>query len=322
MKVHLTAAFATTAAAAGLLLGCGTTANGSADNNQAGAEEAFAVARPATVPSEFVLTPYGYFHPSCVVEVRPGETVGQGRILQANGLSRPIAGCQHPSFDNQGRAISRDAPVRPSSIDGFPDYADQDGPIDTLLAHWDVPESPSVSGLQVLRFFTELKPSVPSQLGAHFLAPILTWQNGSWTGAAWDCCRGGTVFHSTPMTVQPGHTIQGQIAGRNCSRPGDCSLWHVVFEDIKNSDTPLTDLFVAGVGEVFDHAVGGAFQAVNVDSCRQYPPGGIGFSAFFLSLLGQPVAQNWSPHKGTVSPDCGGGTIATPDFLQFLWNAN
>ena len=37
--------------------------------------------RPASVPSGYVITPFGYFHPSCVRQVNEGETLlGDGRI--------------------------------------------------------------------------------------------------------------------------------------------------------------------------------------------------------------------------------------------------
>jgi len=41
--------------------------------------------RPANVPAEYVVTPFGYMHPSCVVHVRKGERVGQNLLHHADG---------------------------------------------------------------------------------------------------------------------------------------------------------------------------------------------------------------------------------------------
>jgi len=42
--------------------------------------------RPAVAPQGYVITPFGYFHPSCVREVASGDTVlADGRVQHADG---------------------------------------------------------------------------------------------------------------------------------------------------------------------------------------------------------------------------------------------
>src|ERR1035441_2122355 len=45
--------------------------------------------RPATVPEGYVITPFGYFHPSCVQSLAKGERLlADGRVQHADGTDR------------------------------------------------------------------------------------------------------------------------------------------------------------------------------------------------------------------------------------------
>jgi len=56
--------------------------------------------RPAGVPSDYVITPFGYFHPSCVRTAKSGETVlGDGRIRFEDGTEETVAPfCSFPAI--------------------------------------------------------------------------------------------------------------------------------------------------------------------------------------------------------------------------------
>ncbi len=56
--------------------------------------------RPASVPSDYVITPFGYFHPSCVREIKEGETVlADGRIRFNDGTEEAAAPfCNFPRY--------------------------------------------------------------------------------------------------------------------------------------------------------------------------------------------------------------------------------
>jgi hypothetical protein len=55
--------------------------------------------RPAAVPEGYVITPFGYFHPSCVREVAIGDMVlADGRVQHADGsveAESPVCGYPH-----------------------------------------------------------------------------------------------------------------------------------------------------------------------------------------------------------------------------------
>ena len=48
--------------------------------------------RPAQVPEEYIVTPFGYFHPSCVVHLAKGEELLEGGqvIQKADGTIYPV----------------------------------------------------------------------------------------------------------------------------------------------------------------------------------------------------------------------------------------
>src|SRR6202035_116559 len=63
---------------------------------------------PPGVPQGYVITPFGYFHPSCVKEIEEGETLlADGRIIHKGGtvdISAPI--CSFPHFSPGGLLVT------------------------------------------------------------------------------------------------------------------------------------------------------------------------------------------------------------------------
>src|SRR5262249_9215634 len=105
--------------------------------------------RPASVPNGFVITPAGYFHPSCVMEIKKGEVLlAGGRVLQhANGTIENVSRCAYSHFPPAGEEISPDAHAVPPTIThswvedasvtaGSSSYGE-------LTAIWDVPLAPT-----------------------------------------------------------------------------------------------------------------------------------------------------------------------------------
>ena len=63
--------------------------------------------RPANVPSDYVITPFGYFHPSCVRQTQEGETLlADGRIRFADGSEETAApACGFPRYTPKGELV-------------------------------------------------------------------------------------------------------------------------------------------------------------------------------------------------------------------------
>ena len=65
--------------------------------------------RPSEVPDGYVITPSGYFHPSCVRQLAEGETLLEGgRVLQhADGTAESVPVCAYPHYTARGEILGR-----------------------------------------------------------------------------------------------------------------------------------------------------------------------------------------------------------------------
>src|SRR5208282_2685915 len=78
--------------------------------------------RPAGVPDGYVITPFGYFHPSCVLRLAQGETLlADGRVLQhADGTLENIPACEYPHYAASGAiAAAGAAKAESPTINGW-----------------------------------------------------------------------------------------------------------------------------------------------------------------------------------------------------------
>jgi hypothetical protein len=297
----------------GVLAGCGA---GEDDPAAAGgAAPLDGSARPSAVPEDFVATPHGWFHASCVVEVEEGETVGEdGALLRADGTARKVGACQHPRYDKLGGRVGERAASAPPAavVNGWVASVSSTslGPVQSISASWRVPASPPARG-QTLYFFPALEPAAT---GALILQPVLAWNGFAdqrWTIAGWNCCTAGTVLHSAPRRVQPGDRITGSVTGSQCDAAGVCASWSVRAASSRGAATTLT---TSSHGAALDWEFGGALEAYNLDACDQYPPDGrITFGSIVVRRAGGAAATPaWVPMAYGPPPDCLTGVAAAP----------
>jgi hypothetical protein len=306
-----------------LLLGaaaCGGEPVDATDGADVVVEEADAgSARPPSVPPEFLATPHGWFHPSCVVEVDEGETVqADGVLLRANGEARQVGGCVHARYDRDGRRFDRRAAaartVPAAVVNGWVASTSSTsvGPIESISATWQVPSHPARSRGQTLYFFPALEPAAT---GAFILQPVLAWNGYNdrrWTIASWNCCTDGTVLHSAPRPVAVGETITGSVLGSGCDAQGVCASWSVSAVSSRGTSTTLA---TTSHGAVLDWGFGGAFEAYGVSACSQYPRDGrITFGSIVVRRPGgSSETPEWVPWSYPVTPSCLSTVDAAPD---------
>ena len=73
------------------------------------------------MPLDYVVTPNGFFHPSCVVQLgEDDELAPDGNVRHADGSARKVAACGHASFDAAGHARTD------VSYNGWIAYSDTD----------------------------------------------------------------------------------------------------------------------------------------------------------------------------------------------------
>jgi len=283
--------------------------------------------RPANVPSDYVITPFGYFHPSCVREIKAGETVlGDGRIRFADGTEETVAPfCGFPRYTATGELVVE------GSANAGPLYISwswiEAGQVSTqsssygkLVATWTVPPTPKSNDGQVLYFFPGFMDINNTQL---IIQPVLGWDDGQvgvgpWNIASWNCCPSGTANYSTPVTVSPGDTIWGEI--KSTCKPGNesCPTWNITTKDVTtNKSTTLSN--TPSEGQTFNWAQSGVSEVYYISRCSDFPPNhSIKFSNVALWDYNFKKITNpgWTPEywveKGTTKPWCNYKATTTP----------
>src|SRR4051794_33882845 len=132
--------------------------------------------RPANVPAAYVATPQGYFHPSCVVELKEDENLdSDDDIIAANGTRRPLKLCLLSHFLANGEEVS---PLFGTPAIAHSYVADVEttsaGAMSWISANWTVPNNPPTASGQTLYFFPGL---VPNSTNDTILQPVLGWNH-------------------------------------------------------------------------------------------------------------------------------------------------
>ena len=276
---------------------------------------------PADVPSDYVITPFGYFHPTCVRHVLEGETVlADGRIQYADGsveASAPV--CDYPRYSPQGAPVTG---VEPTT-NGWVEWASAmtTSSYKKMIVTWPVPPDPaSYTGQTVFLFpgFEDYKDVVS------ILQPVLQYGPSAagggeyWSVAAWNCCPGGTADHSTLIGANKG-TI-GTIWS-NCP-PGvnHCATWNVEAEETGSGQT-TTLTATPSEGQEFNWAFGAALEAYGVQYCNQYPDNMKDpFTVELYNNEGVLIEHpGWTGQVANVTPQCdfSVSTSATKETLRW-----
>ncbi|WP_199152974.1 hypothetical protein [Chromobacterium sp. ASV23] len=267
-----------------------------------------AAQRPSNVPAGYVITPFGYFHPSCVQEIHPQEKLlDHGRIQGADGSVRTGVLCQHVRYTLRGEAISpRDThpAARPAASASAQD-AVNGWVLDTELttssaygginARWTVPAAPAAADGQVVYFFPGLQDTNNVQ---SILQPVLGWNafnDNRWTIASWNCCQDGAVNYSTPQNVASGDLIVGTVRNNCAAGTRTCTSWNINTQDIsRNVSSALNQ--TSNYGQTFNWAFGGVLEVYGVSRCDDYPrDGAMSFTSIqLLDINKKPITRSAS----------------------------
>ncbi|POZ61962.1 hypothetical protein [Chromobacterium alticapitis] len=280
--------------AAALLAACHALAQAAPPEPPHSLTRAAASPRPAGVPADYLITPFGYFHPACVQEIRPRESVqADGSIRGANGAVRAGASCQHVRYTLRGEAIGpRDKRPAPQTALTATQSAINGWVLDTELttssaygginASWTVPANPAAYAGQVVYFFPGLQDYNDVQ---SILQPVLGWNafnDNRWTIASWNCCQNGAVNYSSPQAVASGDQIVGTVQNNCAAGAATCSSWNINTQDLtRNVSSALNR--TSNYGQTFNWAFGGVLEVYGVSSCGHYPSdGGMSFAGIQL----------------------------------------
>jgi hypothetical protein len=237
--------------------------------------------RPATVPAGYAITPFGYFHPSCVVQLAQGDELRPDlNIIQhASGTSGQMHVCAYPHYRADGEKVIGDergikdpnishAWIESASVTTTSSYG-------YLYAEWTVPPAPTSEDGQTLFFFPGLE-DIDDVVT--ILQPVLGWNGdyaSAWGIASWNCCESGTAYEATPQPVSPGDTIYGEVFDTCGAGTESCGSWDVFTYDLQNGKySELID--TSSFGQTFNWAFGGVLEVYNIVQCTDYPSFGYG----------------------------------------------
>lgn len=272
---------------------------------------------PASVPRDYVITPAGYFHPSCVAYVDPSERIEtDGSLVRADGSVHRPAACTHPHYTRAGARIDvggRPAPgaAPATTYNGYLAYATAvlTSGVDKMTGYLTVPPVPATQGDQTVYLFPGLEDYSDV---VTILQPVLGWnQNGAssgqtWTITPWNCCRAGTVYHGPSAVVAPGDVIYGTMT------LGAKSTWTVAATDTSNTAVPTVTLKTRDK-QPQTWVFGSALETYGVTECSQLPAGPIYFDSILVYVKNVVQANPpWTASTGGSAGCTATDTIVSP----------
>ena len=291
--------------------------------------------RPAAVPADFVVTPFGFFHPSCVNHLAKGDVLLQdeGAIQRTNGNHETIQECGYPHFEADGTKVvgdmqtTGDGKTQPPYIGhSWIEYASthESANYGQIYAEWDVPPTPASNDGQIVYLFNGLEQHSGD---VTIIQPVLGWNAdyaNSWGIASWNCCKKGTVQESTPAPVNPGDHLEGYVFNNCTAGTTKCGSWDIVIVDEENGNFSQL-LNTSNFSQTFNWAFGGVLEVYYITKCSDYPApdyvGGIGF--FNQSVLNDQfdsITPAWtvSNVSGGLTPQCNyGGSLPKQVVLKY-----
>jgi hypothetical protein len=279
--------------------------------------------RPEGPPHEYVKTPVGRFHRSCVSEVPDGAEIdARGNVSLRGATVGRSDRCKYKSFRSQ-RGLETDQQL--PTVEGWVSRIYATAPHPPSGHRWyngmtstvTVPGNPLNRNGQLVYLFTSFLPFSNNMI----IQPVLQWGIGpagggtKWTAAAWYVDDDDLVRHSPLRDITAGDVMTGQMA----ALPGTCDGWGVCrwAAAWARNGAGLTSMVVQGT-EPFTIADKAVLEADGVDSCRQWPSGGavvfrnVYLTQPWLSLEDRTdvtARVRWTSKIWAVTPNSNYGTV-------------
>jgi hypothetical protein len=273
--------------------------------------------RPAAVPAGYVITPMGYFHPSCVRQLAKGDQIRPEElaIQHADGSFDSMPTCAFDRFTAKGERVAAASVGANSPTIGHnwveAVYSNTATSYGEMTAQWKVPPAPTSHDGQIIYFF----PGMEDYNGVKtIIQPVLGWNSdyaNAWGLASWNCCTNGTVYESAPVPTATGHTIFGEMKDTCAAGTLSCSSWNIVTRDINTGATAqLTNS--SSQQQTFNWGFSAVLEVYNVSKCSDYPRGG-SLELYDLALYNDKFtkvtpAWNLGEYWVGLTPQCNYGT--------------
>jgi hypothetical protein len=269
------------------------------------------------VPDSFAVTPNGYFHPSCVREVKRGEALlDGGRIRHVDGNIETVAACQFPHYSMRGEVMQ--GAISPSITHSWivSESTTTSTSYGELTAQWVVPSAPTSADGEIIFYFPGMEDNNDI---VTIIQPVLQYGASSagggnyWSIASWNCCASGTTYFSSLVNVNSGDTILGTMRSTCAAGVLSCGSWNITTEDVTTGgSTTLSGS--PSQNQTFNWAFAGALEVYNVAQCSDYPPGAqMHFTALALYdyNFNQVATPAWSLNSWAAgeTPQCNYGGL-------------
>jgi hypothetical protein len=296
---------------------------------------------PVGIPEDYVITPFGYLHPSCLRLVAKGEQIlPDGRIRHVDGtVDAKVPICNYPRYSPKGSLLTSDKSwssqsETPPQPNGWLEWihATTSTSFGKLTATWSVPSLPALWDGQVLFFFPGFEENACSGTNCTILQPVLqyglngsdsqppTWQIASYQ--AFSQSNGMQAYESVPVNVEPGDDIYGRISSNCAAGTSTCPTWDVEITDLTTGLSSALDN-TPSEGQAWNVAFGAVLEQYQVDDCDDYPAQSNTDLSVLLynqkfKLISEPAWGEDTAGSGT-DPWCNFGLSTTPneELLQY-----
>jgi hypothetical protein len=270
--------------------------------------------RPATVPADYAITPFGYFHPSCVQMVREGHTLlADGRVQHPDGAVDAAPLCFYPHYTSTGLMIPVNAGelrgIHAPTISGWLESVSvtTSSSYQKIYANWKVPPAPTTNDGQLLYFFPGFE-DINNVIS--IVQPVMQWGVGYagggayWLLSSWNCCISGMTWYSPLLDVNVGDMIRGSIVP-TC-KPGtiNCPTWNIISADV-TTGTKTTLAKTSADGQIWNWAFGAVSEDYGVMKCTDFPANyGLTFSVQLYDQTGTLIsAPAWQGTQWITNPN-------------------
>jgi hypothetical protein len=242
---------------------------------------------PSEIPSDYVVTPFGYFSPECVHEVSDDETVLEelqgefgGNKSYTKNPYYTLEGKKFPPESNPIKETGEETDSWNYSVAAV--YADElsskpNKKISNLSGGCTVPKHPVKDAGQMLSFDMGLRTDDIDVDGKIF--SVLAWNfygESGWTLTIWYLPDvDGSPFYTPPLPVNPGDEIRASIKllDTSCGADGGTRVMVISSTAFSESGSQQTSLMFKTKHD-FNVVLGGQIEMKDVQTSEHLPPEG------------------------------------------------
>jgi len=244
---------------------------------------------------DYVATPGGYLHKSCVYDVGNNAKVIRQFdqsffVTKEDGSHLYIPRCNYPRMMVDG--------------DGWQVFAEWDAGKDLtdFNATWNVPTNPPTYNDQLLYTFSGLQNSFSfnGEQGVDIIQPVLQFGDSPagggafWGIACWYVTSTGIGLHSKLQPATAGDSIFGVMTKPSASS----SSWSIVATDTTSGVS--TNLAVDKKLGEFEPYAFVTLEVYDVSDCTQYPTNPLLYTDLIIQVSNQPVTPVWKAQSQQV----------------------